>query len=552
MCVDREAKNADNWRLYHLLELEPPVTAKQVQWLFRKVTLRHHFYQAYVVLQDEERKSLYDTLGEDVVGFIHSGGWGPLIQWLGARRTIIAYCSTMALSFFFALIFFLLAGLKADKQIGSAWAAVASPLIIVLVMMCLVTGAALLASLLLKAPKEEGMRWVDRIPPIGNSLASFFYLLFCALVVAHIDSSPGKRLYDYSPYFALPIAADAVYYLSSLAWRWPRCRRLDLEVGLSRPSFLLCYGPFVMALLHVIMSLVKWAVLALRVDRKVNISWYETFVPFAVSFILFIGETCIISLSRRAVGVRTIFGVAFDVLGSVFFHGMLLVSLYFASVSMTRGRQRVRMTHALIPVYLVLVYLIGAMIYTLVYLLRADVDNKREERLNNLKWTPTEPEIGDGNVPKLLRDINNADPIVWDDIDDDTSVAMCSDTPGEDLQGTHDYDEFESDEELEEGEEGEEDQGDYDVYAGPEQNVPPAQLSHVSQSNLWEAPSQNASQYRIPSPQSQMRGSQSHIPSSQLQMHGSHSYMPTATSRDISRSQMPGHSRSCGRGHRTL
>ncbi|KAH9578254.1 hypothetical protein LSM04_009478 [Trypanosoma melophagium] len=455
MGCDREKVYPRNWRLYHLLELEPPVTAKQVQWTFRKVTLRHHFYQAYLVLYDSERKSLYDILGEDAVGFIHSGNWGPLILLLGAKGTIGFYCGSMLLAFILLILFFAFLGARVDNVITWSWMHVIAPLFVFVLLTLLITAAAAVVSFCLKTPREEGMRWIDRVPALGNFIAAAFYTAFAFSIASKVNDDQSNTSKSYFKYFALPIVADVVYYLSSLVWRWPRRVRLQMEVDLNRPSRFLCYGFFILGFLYIVLSIVQWVFIGRKIDQLTDMSWYAVFSPFAFRAALRLLEAFMRSMVKRTIGIKSACGVAFDTLGAFLFNGALLTSLYFVAIRITRGKATARMAYALIPVYVCLAYLFLAMIFTAIYLARKNTNNKREDRLNNLKWTPTEPTPGEANGPIFLHDPQKDGD--WDAIDDVSSSAF----PEEDADGQDyirdnsetddpdDYDDFDSDEEEE-------------------------------------------------------------------------------------------------------
>ncbi|EKG04274.1 hypothetical protein TCSYLVIO_004670 [Trypanosoma cruzi] len=443
MCCDSEAKNPDNWRLYHLLGLEQPVTAKQVQWTFRKVTLRHHFYQAYLVLSDTDRKSLYDALGEDAVGFIHSGSWGPLLHLLGSKAAIGFYFGSTVLAFLALLLFFIFLGVRVDDHVAWSWTAVAAPLFVLVIVALLITAFAAIVSLFWRPTWEEGMHYVDRIPAVCNFIAVVCYTIFCFLVVSavgngHVDSS-GK----FAAYFSLPIIADVVYYLSSLVWRWPRRIRLQMEIGLNKPSCFLCYGFFFLGIIYPCISIAQWLLIGRRIDRNIESSWYVVFIPFCFRAAFRVLEAYMRSKMKWTIGVKTVMGITFDTLGAFFFNGMLLVSLYFVAVRITRGKEEVQMPLALIPVYAALLYLLCAMFFTVVYLWGKNADNEREERLNNLKWIPTELSKDRQGGPMLVRDFHRgADDASWNDIEEDNGSSLVF--HGRDGEGTEQYDYFES------------------------------------------------------------------------------------------------------------
>nr|CCC93985.1 conserved hypothetical protein [Trypanosoma congolense IL3000] len=478
MISDRELRNPDNWRLYHLLDLEPPVTAKQVQWLFRKVTLRHHFYRAYVILQDEERKSLYDSLGEDFVGYLNSGSWGPLIQFLGAKRTVYACCCMWGVILLLTLFLALNVAARADRYVMWTWMETVSPGFVAILLVLLATLSAMVASFMLKKPKEEGMRLVERIPAIGNFLAAFFYCIFAFVAVSIVDSHAPERYYNYTGLFVLPLLGDMIYYLSSFVWRWPRSLRSELNVGLQEPSPMLWYAPIVIASLHIILSIAQWIVIGQRVDQVIETSWYAVCVPIVLRAILRIVEAYVTSMSRRAIGTKTVLGVVFDTLCSLFSNGMLLTSVFFIAARFTRGRREVSTFAALIPVYLSLLYLIFSVGYTLLHLHKRTKENAHEERLNNLKWSPVDPQADSKVVPTLLRDFDTSERIIWDDINAGSSIQYSNGYEDDSL-GTDGYGGYDSKadakgegygEEDEYGEEeGYEEEGEYEEEEGYEE-----------------------------------------------------------------------------------
>ncbi|ORC85613.1 uncharacterized protein TM35_000342250 [Trypanosoma theileri] len=456
MGCDTEKRNTHNWRLYHLLDLEPPVTAKQVQWTFRKVTLRHHFYQAYLVLCDSDRKSLYDILGEDAVGFIHSGNWGPLILLLGAKGAIACYSASMLLALILMILFFAFLGARVDDVITWSWMRVVAPLFVLAVLTVIVTGVATVVSFCMKAPREEGMQWIERAPAIGNLISAILYTVFAFAIAAKVDDDPTNESRTFVNYFIIIIIADVIYYLSSLVWRWPRRIRLQMKVDLNRPSRFLCYGFFLLAIVYIVLSVIQWVFIGKKIDEKTEMSWYAVFSPFAFRAAFRVLEAFMRSMVLRTIGIKSACGVAFDTLGAFLFNGGLLTSLYFVAVRITRGKDTARMAYALIPVYVTLGYLFLATIFTAIYLARKNTNNAREERLNNLKWTPTEPSPGEGNVPFFLHDQQKD--VDWDAIDDDESSSVFpaeDDSEGHDIrdnsdtEDSGDYDDFDSDEEEE-------------------------------------------------------------------------------------------------------
>lgn len=447
MCGETEQASPINWRLYHLLELEQPVTAKQVQWTFRKVTLRHHFYQAFLVLSNAGCKNLYDALGEDVLGFINSGGWGPLISLFGSMLTIISYFVVTFLIISALCFFFVFWGLSGDGYISWPWIYIGAPLCFCVVLMVIVTFVAAVVSLFWRSSSGESLHCIERAPAVCNFITATGYAVFTFLIVISLSKDgtyTGKKA---SFYCFIPMVADFVYYLGSLVWRWPVSVRLQMEYGLNHPNACLCFGFFVLAIVYGILSAVQWFLIGNKLDRKTNISWYVVYVPLALRGLFRVVEAFMRSMVKHTIRTRTVIGVIFDTLGAFFFNGLWVVSLYFILVHLTRGKEAVPLLFALIPIFAILLYLLFAMIFTFVYLLNHNARSEREERLNNLKWTPKELQTDEQSGPLLFRNVSvDNEAAEWDAIDDDWS-SVPSQKNGE--RESDYYDDIDSGEEEE-------------------------------------------------------------------------------------------------------
>ncbi|EPY21089.1 hypothetical protein STCU_03994 [Strigomonas culicis] len=437
---DNKPLHKRNWRLYYLLDLIAPVTAKQIKWNFRKVTLRHHYYQAYLVLYSKSRKFLYDVTGEDGYGFISSGTWGPFVNMCGAKGATVFYCLFMIFQMIMLLLFFAFLGARIDRRVGWNWQHVATPLIVFGIAALALSAFAIIVNFLTRRTYAEGMSVLDRLSPIGNCLAAVFYFCLPIVVGYRIRDDPLSQVGKFTTYMSMPIMGDILYYATSLIWRWPRRIRLQMKVDDNEPFPAICYGVFVMGFLNMGVGVAQWACIGQKLDGHIKSSWYLVFIPFIVRCVLRIAEAWMRSMMKYTVGVRTSMGVAFDTIGSFFVNGILLVSLYFVAVRIERGQAKVRLGRALIPVYVVLTYIILALIFTLVYVVR-QVERKRaiEAQING-SWTPPPEraegagnETGSASHPSgPIRSVSKASQGGWNGLDTQSasSAAAVEGQPG--------------------------------------------------------------------------------------------------------------------------
>lgn len=227
MCIDI-APCERNWRLYHLLDVGHPITSRQIKWNFRKVTLRHHYQQAYHVLYNRHRKHLYDVAGEDAYGFISSGTWGPFIPTFGCLLSIVIYCLTLLAAVALLIVFFALLAVRVDGRTSISWMRVAIPLLIFVCGMVIVTFFAILINFCSPHTYRECMSFFHRISPVGNFIAAALYCAFAFVIAAKVRTDPGAHVGSYMRFFAFLIVADSIYYLTSLIWRWPRWVRMNM------------------------------------------------------------------------------------------------------------------------------------------------------------------------------------------------------------------------------------------------------------------------------------------------------------------------------------
>ncbi|KAG5489763.1 hypothetical protein GH5_00644 [Leishmania sp. Ghana 2012 LV757] len=453
MCWDKPPRRP-NWRLYYLLDLIPPTTARQVKWNFRKVTLRHHYYEAYLVLYNRSRKYLYDSIGENAYGFISSGAWGPFVPVLGAVGSVLLYSLVLLTEMALLIAFFALLAAKDGNYISCSWQTVVLPLMIFVAIMVAVTLLAIAVNLLASRTYQEGMPKMDRVSPIGNFFAAACYFCIPFVICTQALDVPASKAGVYLRYMIMPILGDIFYYATSLIWRWPRRLQMQMEVGGNRPSAVIYNGIFCMGFLNMACGVAQWVLIGLKLDGRVNRSWYVIFIPFCVRAGLRVLEACLRSSMKYTIGVRSEIGVAFDTVGSFFSNGMLLVSLYFVAVRIQRGRERVLLMLALIPVYLTLAWIFVCLIVTTIALLTLYRRRSREERRLNSQWTPPQEKYEEGTQILGGTDTSDSAPAHllkasqsrWGDVD--VASTSLSPFPAEvdNRNANEEYEDFESDE----------------------------------------------------------------------------------------------------------
>ncbi|CCW63276.1 unnamed protein product [Phytomonas sp. EM1] len=380
--------NKRNWRLYSLLELDDSVTTKQVKWYFRRVSLRNQYQQAYFVLYSRARKHLYDAVGEDVYGFIVSGAWGPLISFLGATGSIVMYCITMLIQVVLLSIFFVFLGAKVENIITFEWSIVILPLKVFGLVMCFFTFISILVNLFSSKTYKEGLSLVDRLSPFGNCFASVCYSCLPFVIGSAVSNEYDKGVGHYMMYMSMPILGDVLYYLTSLIWRWPQRIRLQMQINDNKRRSSICYGIFLMAFLNMGCGIAQWVLLGKKLDRKIESSWYIVFIPFCFRAGIRVLEALLRSLMRYSMCVRNKSGVAFDVIGSFFSNGILLISLYFVAVFLEREDHLFSFFLALIPVYATLGYILVCLVITMIVLLSRVSRSVAAEKRANKQWIP--------------------------------------------------------------------------------------------------------------------------------------------------------------------
>lgn len=465
MCCD-DPPQKRYWRLYYLLDLIPPATSKQVKWTFRKVTLRHHYYQAYLVLYNRSRKFFYDAVGEDAYGFIVSGTWGPIVPLLGSVATTLLYSIVMLIEIAMLLVFFAALGARVDDVISWEWLKVLIPLAVFAGVGWLCSLFALGASFFNPRTWREGMAAIDRVSPVGNFLAATAYACTPFVIGQAIRDDTHAIDGKCMQYMVMPIVGDCLYYLTSLIWRWPRRLRQQMETEESEGSGVVAWGIFLMGPLNMCCGIAQWVLIAQKIDGKLDRSWYVVFIPFCFRAGFRIIEACLRSLMKYYQRVRSPVMVAFDTIGSFFVNGILLISLYFVAVRIERGMEKCRMARALIPVYATLGYMFLAMIITMVYLLaRYRSKTQEENRINNTWVPPQDDNPVFGGVVQPGSTSSATGPISgevrkdgdWKDFDARSSPSSAAFPPdvhdgvrgSEPVDDDEEYDEFYSDEEEE-------------------------------------------------------------------------------------------------------
>lgn len=402
-----DAPRKRNWRLYHLLDFKPPVSTTHVKYAARKATLRTQYQQAYTTLTEVNKKSLYDAGGEPAYAFISSATWGPVISVLSMKLFSLLYVIILEVEVALLIAFFVLLGLRVDDNISTSWDLVAIPIEIFGGVMILVTIAALVVACC-KFFKEQVSFFTTLVPPIGLFLAAAAYGCTAFIIGAAVKDNPKSDVGDYMKYMIPPIIGDTLYYGVSLFWRWPSLLERLMTIDGGQPSGAIAYGIFVFGVLHWLCGVAQWVCLGLKIDGGWDAEWYFVFLPFAVRGLLRVLEAFLRSMMYKTLRVRGMLGVVFDTLGSFFSNGILVISLYFVAVRIERGKNKVHMYVALIPVYLTLAYIFFTLLYTLYYLWsKADELEAEETRLTHI-WTPNRlsEERSDGQNSKLYEPID--------------------------------------------------------------------------------------------------------------------------------------------------
>lgn len=378
-----------NWRLYHLLDLSLSTSAQQVKWNFRKVNLRKHYNQAYHVLSHPDRKHLYDGAGEEALGFITSGTWGPFVPTLGAIGTTVTYCIVLLIAVALLILFFALLAVRIDSVAYMSWRAIVAPLMGLGCLMVIVTAAAVLLNLCsFDRASREFYEPIDRFSPIGNFLASLAYACIPFVLGNAISSNPSAHVGSYMIYMIMPIVGDVLYYLTSLIWRWPSRIKSQLQTCAKNPSPSIYWAIFIIGILTMLCCIAQWVVLGLKLDGHIHSSWYVVFVPFCVRAGLRIIEARVRSYQRWLIGVRSYLHFVFDVLAAIFVNGLFLTSLYLVAVYIENHGRDITFAQALIPVYVILGYIFLGLFFTLFYMLVQLYKYIEEEYRCKAMWRP--------------------------------------------------------------------------------------------------------------------------------------------------------------------
>ncbi|TPP49557.1 putative integral membrane protein [Leishmania donovani] len=210
-----------------------------------------------------------------------------------------------------------------------------------------------------------------------------------------------------------------------------------------------------MGFLNMACGVAQWVLLGYKLDGRMSRSWYVIFIPFCFRAGLRVVEACLRSMMKYTIGVRSEIGVAFDTVGSFFSNGMLLTSLYFVAARIHRGRERVRLACALIPVYLTLLWIFLCLMVTMVLLLIFYRRRSREERRVNRQWTPPQDKYEEAAKVLGGTDTSDSGPARvfkasehgWDDVDSVSTTFATFPADVDDHGGNEEYEDFETDEE---------------------------------------------------------------------------------------------------------
>lgn len=397
-CDGASSPKARNWRLYHLLDFVPPVSTLAVKYASSRATLRTQFHQAYWTLAEANRKFFYDIGGEGAFDLLSSATWGALVSFFGLRLYAFMFFVLGVLLVCLLAAFFILVGLRAEHMIDSSWQQVSIPLLIVF---CVLPVTVLVGGIInyisffsSTLPLRPTTIW-GRLAPIGHFLASIAYLISAILFfnVLSTETRIREHIGMYMYYLIPVIVGDTLYYCTSFTWRWPSVVKRKMKVvGGEQPSRVVYMGIPSVGVLHWICCIVQWILLGFRLDQRIQWMWYIVVVPFGVRGVLFVVDAVLRSALRRAQGVRTSCAMLFDVLGSIFLYGSLVISLYWVAVWLEEPIFIVSMCVALVPVYMVLLYALIGVFFTCFITEFALSDLEAQEKRLQFMWSPSEKE----------------------------------------------------------------------------------------------------------------------------------------------------------------
>lgn len=389
-----------NWRLYHLLDVKPPVSSMAIKYTSSRATLRTQFHQAYWALAETNRKFFYDIGGESAFDFLCSNTWGALVSFFGLRLFAFLYFLVMLILVVLLGVFFILLGLRADDVIDNSWQNVTIPLLIFFAIVLIIAFVGAVTSwpsfLSSALPHRASTVW-DRLAPLGMVFAALGYFISAILLFTCI-SSPNhaqSNIGTYMYYFIPLLLADTVYYLTSFTWRVPSVVKRKMKLmGEDPPSRLVYTGIPVMGGLHWLCCLAQWILLGLRLDNTITCVWYVVAIPFALRLVFRIIDAGLRSFMRRRQRVRGSLGMAFDIVGALFLNGSLIISIYWSAVWLEELIFIVSLSVALIPVYIVLLYLLVGLVLTFILTECTLSDLEAQETRMQFMWTPSEKEGG--------------------------------------------------------------------------------------------------------------------------------------------------------------
>eukprot|EP00758_Cryptobia_borreli_P007744 Tbor_TRINITY_DN5327_c2_g1::TRINITY_DN5327_c2_g1_i1::g.4955::m.4955 len=380
----------DNTRLYELLQVDPSVRAKEIHSTFKDIHLREQYWCAFDILSNQYKKRVYDIGGEWAVTHLENKGWGSVIVVLGSTASLAVYGICWILLSLLLGIFLLLISAKIDKwgMEESPWHVIMAPLyiivfggllgtIIALVMAVYVPRGKVSSLISFRAPVVRlivisayaaSLVVIGTYIGMGISWIGIGVLIMVVEVIAIIDwmsvRHPGKimKLIELHPTSEKPLTD-----MQAIATK---------HVHPTYPMSVI-YGYIVLGVFDICLTCCRNLFLALKVDGSLTWSWYAVFVPIALRLI----SSVLFRLQQNWIQVhikqKDMFDLVLGFVGSSILNALLILSLYLIAYLLEGGD--ILLTEALLPAYLVVIYLIVASIFTAIYVIWADY------RLKNLE-----------------------------------------------------------------------------------------------------------------------------------------------------------------------
>eukprot|EP01113_Clastostelium_recurvatum_P040478 TRINITY_DN6297_c0_g1_i3.p1 TRINITY_DN6297_c0_g1~~TRINITY_DN6297_c0_g1_i3.p1 ORF type:complete len:446 (-),score=54.82 TRINITY_DN6297_c0_g1_i3:36-1373(-) len=287
-------RGGNNTRLYGVLELEPESSPDEIKRAYRRLALQYHpdknpnagdqfkeISDAYSVLSDPTKKDIYDKYGEEGLSFINNGflgeDGGELLPLLMQPHLIgLVYLLVLVLVCMVVLVPIFLV-VKIDNAVTWSWAATFSPIYILL-------GFLLAYNILV--PLFITQR---KFKMIYSGVQTLLIILFFAFLAARLDGSIGWMFY----LVFIPLYVHELFSLirripaSTVASYRTEATQRDSDGGSPRSFLGLGYMGFLLR--QYLWGLLRvWFLifLVVRIDRVVTWSWWVTFVPVLVWFVL--------------------------------------------------------------------------------------------------------------------------------------------------------------------------------------------------------------------------------------------------------------------------